>query len=385
MRTFDFIIAGAGAAGLSLAYKLVHSSLGFGDILIIDRDAKRSNDRTWCFWTDSNTAFDAVVSQQWNMLTFIGHNYHHTSDLTPYTYKMIRGIDFYKALREDLGNRPNVTWMLGNIEEIHDGENEASIQVDGSLFHGKWIFDSTFNPTFFKPDPTRYHHLAQHFLGWEIETTENCFDPSAITLFDFRTPQNNAMRFMYVLPFSPRKALVEYTLFSATLLERDEYEKALREYFSEVLQISDYRIQAVESGVIPMSDQPFRRRAGRRILNIGTKGGLVKPSTGYSFLRTQRDTDAIVVSLANSGHPFHIPSASRLHLFLDSIMLNLMYRQGNSMKMIFTELFKNNPIQRLFRFLDEDIRLIELIQVLLSVPPWPFLKAFFRLKILRKV
>ena len=32
------------------------------------------------------------------------------------------------------------------------------------------------------------------------------------------------MRFMYVLPFSPRRALVEYTLFSADLLPEAAYE-----------------------------------------------------------------------------------------------------------------------------------------------------------------
>jgi lycopene beta-cyclase len=385
MQTFDFIIAGAGAAGLSLAYKIVHSPLPLADILIVDRDAKRSNDRTWSFWIDREIAFDAIVYRQWERLFFIGENFHKTFDLEPYAYKMIRGIDFYSAIRADLEKHVNVTWIIGNVEDIIDGDEEAAVKIDGRLYHGKWIFDSTFNPAHFKPDPSRYHNLAQHFLGWEIETAEDCFDPTTATLFDFRTPQKDAMRFMYILPFSPRSALVEYTLFSANLLDAVEYEHALRHYLHDVLNISDYRIDAVERGIIPMSDVPFERQAGKRILNIGTKGGLVKPSTGYSFLRTQDDTGAIITSLLKTGHPFDIPKASRLHLFLDSIMLNLMYRRGGSMKKIFTELFKNNPIQRLFRFLDEDIRPTELIQVILSVPPWPFLKAWFRLKVLRKV
>ena len=51
MQSFDFIIAGGGAAGLSLAYQLIHSPLRDRTILIVDKGAKNQNDRTWAFWT----------------------------------------------------------------------------------------------------------------------------------------------------------------------------------------------------------------------------------------------------------------------------------------------------------------------------------------------
>jgi lycopene beta-cyclase len=385
MVTYDYIIAGAGAAGLSLAHRIANSSLADARILIVDRDAKRSNDRTWCFWTNQEMHFEPVVSHRWDRLEFTGDGFHKIYNLKPYSYKMVRGIDFYSYVRADLETRPNVNWIQGNVDAVTDGDESAVLQVDGEEYCGSWIFDSTFNPALFKPDPARYHNLAQHFLGWEIETEEDTFDPGTATLFDFRTPQKETMRFMYILPFSPRRALVEFTLFSANLLDAAEYEDELRSYIQSVQKVTEYRVEAVERGIIPMSDQPFPRRAGKRILNIGTKGGRVKPSTGYSFLRSQRDTEAIVASLIKFGHPFNIPKDSRVHFYLDSIMLNLMYRKGGRMKSIFTALFKNNPIHRLFRFLDEETRPVELLQVLLSVPPWPFLKAWFRLKVLRKV
>jgi lycopene beta-cyclase len=385
MQMYDYIIAGAGAAGLSLAHRIVNSRLADARILIVDRDAKRSNDRTWCFWIDQEMHFDPVVSYQWDQLQFIGENFEKIYQLHPYRYKMVRGIDFYDYVRSSLENRPNIDWIQGIVEEVTDGEEKATIRVNGKDYHGTWIFDSTFNPALFHPDPDRYHNLAQHFLGWEIETVQEAFDPTTATMFDFRTPQKDTMHFMYILPFSAHSALIEYTLFSADLLDAAEYEQELKSYIENVLKISEYRIEAVERGIIPMTDQPFPRRTGKRIMNIGTKGGRVKPSTGYSFLRSQHDTEAIVASLLKTDHPYRIPKDSRLHLFLDSIMLNLMYRKGSKMKSIFTALFKNNPIQRIFRFLDEEIGPIELIQVLLSVPPWPFLRALFRLKVMRKV
>ena len=62
-----------------------------------------------------------------------------------------------------------------------------------------------------------YHHLNQHFRGWEIETDRPVFNPQLPTLFDFRTPQDGHMRFVYTLPFAENRALIEYTLFSAHL------------------------------------------------------------------------------------------------------------------------------------------------------------------------
>jgi lycopene beta-cyclase len=51
MNNYDYIVAGAGAAGLSLIAHMIHSGQ-FSDkkILLIDRSPKTQNDRTWCFW-----------------------------------------------------------------------------------------------------------------------------------------------------------------------------------------------------------------------------------------------------------------------------------------------------------------------------------------------
>ena len=55
---YNFILAGGGAAGLSLAVQLASSPLKDQSILIIDRDRKQANDRTWCFWARTPTLLD---------------------------------------------------------------------------------------------------------------------------------------------------------------------------------------------------------------------------------------------------------------------------------------------------------------------------------------
>jgi lycopene beta-cyclase len=62
MPRYDYIIAGAGAAGLSLLTRMIACGK-FSDkkILIIDKAAKTVNDRTWCFWEKEQGFFEDIV------------------------------------------------------------------------------------------------------------------------------------------------------------------------------------------------------------------------------------------------------------------------------------------------------------------------------------
>lgn len=298
---------------------------------------------------------------------------------------MVRGIDYYQFVRATLAGFPNIVSLIGEVEALHQDADGVDIWVSGQMFRARWVFDSVFRPEDFIRPSERYHYLLQHFKGWEIESDIPVFDPQEASLFDFRVPQGDAMRFMYVLPLSSQRALVEYTLFSPALLSDEAYDAALRDYVEATLGIKGYRILHQEKGVIPMTDQPFPRRVGARVLNIGTKGGRVKPSSGYAFLRIHADSAAIVDSLERWGDPFHLPKAPRRFHFFDRLMLQVMYREGGKMKAIFTDLFRNNPAPRIFRFLDEQAGWGECLQVLMSLPPQPFLRALWRVMVLQRL
>ncbi len=385
MSSYDYVIAGGGAAGLSLAYHLVQSDLNAASILIVEKDAKDRNDRTWCSWVRSPTVFDEIVYHRWSRLAFVSDDFRRSFDLGDYCYQMIRGIDFYRFTRERLSNAPNVTFARGVVERVRDGAGCGEVWVDGVVHKGRWVFDSILQPQDLQRDPLRYHYIQQHFLGWEIESEVDCFDPEEATLFDFRTPQKGGMRFCYVLPFSPRHALVEYTLFTADLLQKEEYVAGLKTYIEEVLGITTYTVLSEESGVIPMTDQPLARRNGLRILHIGTKGGRVKPSTGYAFTRILQDSQAIVDSLVSRRHPFALPAGPWRYRWFDSALLQILYRHGELSKPIFTALFRNNPIDRIFRFLDETGSWRENLLLTTSLQPWPFIRAVVKLALLRRV
>ncbi|WP_299024733.1 lycopene cyclase family protein [uncultured Thermanaerothrix sp.] len=385
MGEFDFIILGAGAAGLSLAYHLLQSPLRDRRVLLVEREEKVRNDRTWCFWSNRPSLFEPIYFHTWPRLTVRHWNETLNLDLQDYAYHMIRGADYYRFVLSALNGAANVTLVQGEVKEVFQDTYGISVWVDGREYRGRWGFDSTFSVQAWARQPERYHYLWQHFKGWVIESDLPVFDSTQGTLFDFRTSQNGAMRFMYVLPWSPTRALVEYTLFSPTFLDEQAYDNALRAYVEEVLNLSRYHILEQERGAIPMTDHPFERRAGPRLLNIGTKGGRVKPSSGYAFLRIQADSAAIVRSLVQYGHPFALPVAPRRFRVLDRIMLQVMWRKGERMADIFMQLFRNNPARRIFRFLDEQASVAECLQVLVSLPPGPFLRATWQVYGLRRL
>jgi lycopene beta-cyclase len=270
---------------------MTQSALRHRSLCVIDRAEKTENDRMWGFWADEPTMFDPVVSQSWARFQVIGEDFSRVIPLSGYSYQVIRGADFYRYAREMVNQAGAVDFKLGMIEDIEDGQASTCVHVDGQSLCGRWVFDSLpYRPSREAP----YQRLRMHFRGWEIETPDPAFDPETMTFLDFRTPQKGEMRFFYVLPFTERRALVEYTVFSRQVLRRAEYEMSIRRYLSDVLKISDYTLCSEERGAVPITDDPLVRTLGQRVMAIGARAGRIKPSTGYAFMRVQKDSEEIV-------------------------------------------------------------------------------------------
>jgi lycopene beta-cyclase len=378
MPHFDFIIAGGGAAGLSLAYHMLLTPLRDRSILVVDKDDDDQLQRNWGYWTNRPTLFDEVACHTWDALDVVSEHASQRILLGEYQYRLMHGAHFYRFVLDKLAASQNVTFARGVIRHIEDGADNSSVTVNDRVYTGSWVFDSVLRPGELKREVKHYQLLRMHFKGWEIESAVPVFDPRAARLFDFRTPQQGNLRFFYLMPFSENHAFIEYTVLSENVCTQDEYALALNTYVKTTLGITDYRVLSEENGAVPLTDYPLVRQEGRRIMTLGAKGGHIKPSTGYSFMRVQRDSEAIVYSLLKDGHPFSVPGDPPFFRFCDSLLLQVLRQHGEQVAPIYLALFRNNPPRRVMRFLDEQTTLPETLALMAHLPSRVFLQALPR-------
>jgi lycopene beta-cyclase len=345
-------------------------------ILIIDRDEKNVNDHTWCFWEMGLSPFEEIIFKQWKGVWFHGtDNFSQFLDLQDYSYKMIRGIDFYEYIFSSLKRNSNITFLKADILEVAE-----NIKTDKGIFHAsEFVFDSCYRSNYDNP---KHHNMLQHFKGWVIETSKPAFKINEPTLFDFRTEQKDELRFVYVLPHSETKALIEFTIFSDNLITDAEYEFYLKRYIEETLKVGEYQIKSdeyqiseTEFGIVPMSDEPHEISLMHKVIRIGTSGGYVKASTGYSFQRSQRFLQNLVKSLEINSTVSNGLKPNAWKGFLDTVLLNVMLKNRTPQDEIFTRLFKYNSPVKVLKFLDEDTSFFEDIALINTVPKPPFIKA----------
>ncbi len=375
---YDYLIVGGGASGLSLAYHMAQEPRLAGQrVLLVEPDAAKADDRTWRYWATGETPFAAVEAHRWERLVVRSPGFEKVLQLAPYRYRMVRAGEFYAFVNAALAARPQQFARLAGsvvaLNEAPDGRAVATL-ADGQQITARYIFDSRL-PKLAR-DPARHRYLEQHFLGWEIETDEDVFDPATVQFMDFRVPQHEQTRFVYALPFTPRRALVEFTVFSEQVLPKAEYEAELRAYLAGQLGGQPYRVVAEEGGSIPMTDHPLPARLSAHIFHLGTRAGRSKPSTGYTFARVQRHSARLVAALAETGHPPADATGDKWQFRLfDTLLLDIMQRQGESTRDIFQQLFERNPVQRIFRFLDEETSWTDNLLIMNSVSPGPFMRS----------
>ena len=343
-------------------------------ILLVDKEQKNKNDRTWCFWETSPGLFENCVYKQWEQMWFHDIGFSKLLDIHPYKYKMIRGLDFYNYCFSIIEKQTNIEIVYGDVSQITNESNKAVAIVNNNRVESEYIFNSIL---FKKPILKRNeHYLLQHFKGWVIETPVPKFNPSEATMMDFRVDQKNGTTFVYIMPLSDNKALVEYTLFTESVLQPQQYDEALKNYITEYLKIDEYSLLGEEFGVIPMTNHRFPE-TDQRVINIGTAGGQTKASSGYTFKFIQKHSKAIVDQLIKTAKP-KTSLFSRRFYFYDSVLLEVLAGRKLSARQIFTPIIKKNKTQHLLRFMDNESSLSEDLKVISSLPALPFLRAAFK-------
>ena len=382
-KHFDYAIIGAGAAGLHLCLAMIESDyFSNKKILILEKDAKTENDRTWCFWEKGKGNWDHLLHRTWKSGYFHCDKYSKNLNLEDYNYKMIRSSSFYQFAKEKINSASNFIWAKEEVLSVEDSGKIPSIKTKSNSYQTNHIFDSRIDKEFFKKDDD-FIKLLQPFKGWIIKTEKPTFDTSSFVMMDFRLRWKDRTSFTYVLPLSETEAMIEFTLFNSHTLVNGEFDKKLKQYISEILKIEKYEILEEEVGVIPMTDFPFHKKNNNTLTKIGTAGGWVKPSSGYAFKNCEKYAQKVVENITANRLPSYQLFKKRYRWY-DSIMLNILWHKNELGTSLFTEMFENNEVTDIFKFLDDEGSLISDLFIIKSFNPFPFLKAINRKYILKR-
>ena len=384
-ESFDAVIVGGGAAGLSLACHLADADWS-GAVLVIDDGSHPLEHRAWAWWAKEDGLLDPVASIVCDRQRVAGPGWRRDMALAPYSYRSVTGPELSAAADRIIAARGGYRRVVGTVRAVARDLAGCRVTVDLPESDGvrtveigaRWVFDSVgvgSQPT--APAPAAHFD----FFGLHVECTVDTFEPGTVTLMDFRTDQSLGVSFMYVLPTSTRSALVERTTFVVGAAGRENsaarHEAHVREYVRTHLGTDDYRVAGCEVGTIPLKCRPPASPVGA-VIPIGARAGMVKASTGYGFERIQRHSAAIASRLAQGRSPAHAAPVHRWNRALDASLLRVIGDEPAGAVEIFAALLRRNPAQRILAFLDEDASLGSQFKLFATLPLAPFARALLR-------
>ena len=357
----EVIIAGAGLSGLSLAVALLDAGLpDDARILLVDpRETLSGADRTWCFFDLVPHAFESAVTHRWSRWRARNGKVEVLRSAPPITYCRIPGERFYEIALERLATAGRrVELMLGvTVEHLDDRGTHVDVHTGAGVLRARLAMDSRPPSLTRPPDGGKDVYLLQHFRGRVVRSAEPVFEVDTATLMDFDVSQAFGIHFIYVLPFDAHTALIESTFFTERPLPEDVYEAAIETWLAQRRPGAVFQTISHESGVIPMTTEPFDAWPSPRIVRIGTAGGHVKPSSGYAFLAVQRFVREFaprVISALRAGGFAEPPAArSARTTALDTIFLSYLRSRPERAPETFYRLFERVPPAVLARFLSD--------------------------------
>lgn len=376
---YDYIFAGSGVSASLLLLELHYRKRLDGlRILLIDPINKNIHDKTYCFWAHD----EEPIAQQLKLL--IKHRWSNIEldhavikNLAPLRYNHISSQDLHAQIQQ---LRETYQWdsIHAPVESISRDKNGSYVVVNGTRISSKKIFDSR-TPKYQIPTEGQTH-IYQSFIGWIIETEHANHKEDTFRLMDFNVAQDGHTQFIYVLPFSPTRSLVEVTRFGSEIIGLNEAEQLLDNYIKQYY--GNYTIKFSEEGCIPMSNTKIENEYIQDTILLGSRNYKIKPSTGYAFKSMFYHAVAVADSLENAQdmgalNLHHGKANNGRFAFYDSLLLQILDKRPQEGKGIFVELFNRVEITVILKFLDEKTSLKEDIKLFANLTWRPFLQALF--------
>lgn len=284
---WDYILVGGGLQNGLIALAVLNQNPQ-ARILLLEREDRLGGNHTWSFHLGSIPA-EALGPEGW-FLPLVEHRWPSyrvrfpgLERVIPQAYATCSSERFAQVLEARFGAAPNAKIRLG--AEVTDlGGNEVRYVHEGqaTLASGHLVVDARGPREGFAG-----RSGFQKFVGLEVEVEHRPdgsapFSLETADLMDATVTQEGGFRFVYVLPFSPTRALVEDTYFTnGDALDRETLRRRVLDYLS-ARGLTVREVLREEHGVLPMpwrAAGPVPRQAP---LVAGYRGGWFHPATGYS-------------------------------------------------------------------------------------------------------
>lgn len=359
-------------------------------IVLIDKRTAFERDRTWCFWDAGDIPGRELATARWTSWAVAAPRGSAVQSSLRHPYLHLPADRFYAAVLEELAASPLVELRLGErVLGVADRGEEVEVRTSAGSLRGAVAFDGLGAASPLAPrQADGAVELRQQFLGREVHAGRAVFDPGRAMLMDFRVEQTaGGLRFMYVLPYSPTRALVEDTTVGRLTVPAAGRRAAIDEYLHRVHGLREFEVVREERGSIPMTTKSFPLSYGPRMHAIGLAAGAARPSSGYAFVRIQRHVRALAGALA-AGRPAPQRMASRRYDALDAVFLHALARDPGGFPECFVRLARTDA-RAFARFMADASTPADEARIIAALPKARFAREAFaltaaRLPVLRR-
>lgn len=286
------ILVGGGLANSLIALRLAASRPEI-DWTILESESELGGNHTWSFHASDLTAAQnrwiaPLVEQTWPSYEVRFPGYRRR---IPFGYASATA----ERLRHAMA--PHAARVLTDARVTKLEPRRVTLD-DGRAFEADGVVDGRGH----RPSP-HMRVAYQKFLGQEVLTAE----PHGLTapiIMDATVPQRDGYRFIYVLPFGPRRLLIEDTYYSDRMELDAAATRELIEIYAERHGWTIATIVREETGVLPIAlggdiEALWGDAAG--VARSGLRAALFHPTTGYSLPDAARLAERIAAAPDLSG------------------------------------------------------------------------------------
>ncbi len=376
---YDFAFIGAGISTTVMLMQLKKRGLLESKrVLLLDSNVFSIQNKSLCYWCNPDESiyqdFNHLIEKNWRT---VRKNTSDVEKLESFVYCQTSAASLVSELKQ-MTSFYHFDICYEFAEVFETDENGRYMEVNGEKVHAAYWFDS--RPPKYDSNNEVTPLIYQSFLGLNVKLNQP--HTMELELMDFNVPQDGYTQFMYILPTTEQEALIEFTRFGDCELHEETAHQRIVDYIST--RFGEFEIVSQEKGCIPMTQQLMIEHIADGVIELGSRAGLIKSTTGYVLKNMHAHASFIGDRISENLHSEQIKmewnavkKPRRFH-FYDGLLLSILKYKPNWGKSIFQHLTQKGSWDETFHFLDEKSTLGQEAKIFSKLPILPFLWATAR-------